>query len=468
MLPPPTPPWRALYDVEFRTVGKEDGVIRWVAAKGAGRFENDVCVRMIGTAIDITARKAAEAELRLLNDSLESQVEERTRALMVSEEALRQAQKMEAVGQLTGGIAHDFNNLLTGITGSLEMMQARTAQGRPEAAARYIEVAQGAARRAASLTQRLLAFSRRQTLDPKPTDPNRLIRGMEELIRRTLGPQVTLDVADGQGVWPMLVDPSQLENALLNLAINGRDAMPDGGRLTVETCNVSLDEPGGRERDLPPGEYVCVCVADTGTGMSPDVAARAFDPFFTTKPLGAGTGLGLSMVYGFARQSGGQVRIDSELGEGTALRLYFPRHDTGEAIADASHAGREPQPQGAGEVVLVIDDEPSIRMLIGEVLEDAGYAAIETSDGPSGLRVLQSDTKIDLLITDVGLPGGMNGRQIADAGRGLRPGLKVLFITGYAENAAVGNGLLEPGMEVLTKPFPMDVLAQRIRAMIES
>jgi len=386
-------------------------------------------------------------------------------ALAHTEEQLRQSQKMEAVGQLTGGIAHDFNNLLTGITGSLELLQTRVAQGRLGEVERYVTAAQGAAKRAASLTHRLLAFSRRQTLDPKPTNINRLVTGMEELIRRTVGPAVTVEVVGAAGLWTTLIDPSQLENALLNLCINARDAMPDGGQLTIETANKWLDLRAARERELPPGQYLSLCVTDTGTGMTPDVIKRAFDPFFTTKPIGMGTGLGLSMVYGFARQSGGQVRIYSEIGRGTTMCIYLPRHhgqeDDAEGVADLVDAPRAEQ----GRAVLVVDDEPTVRMLVAEVLEDLGCTAIEAADGAAGLRVLQSDARIDLLITDVGLPGGMNGRQVADAGRVLRPGLKVLFITGYAENAVVGNGHLDYGMHVLTKPFAMEVLASQIRQL---
>ena len=322
-----------------------------------------------------------------------------------------------------------------------------------------------ARRRAAALTHRLLAFSRRQTLDPKPTDVNRLVIGIEELIRRAVGPQITLEVVTAVGLWPTLIDAAQLESALLNLCINARDAMPEGGRITIETANKWLDERTAKERDLPPGQYLSVCVTDTGTGMTPDVIARAFEPFFTTKPLGQGTGLGLSMVYGFVRQSGGQVRIYSEVGSGTTMCLYLPRHygDADEAGASASTAtgARE----RTGKTVLVVDDEPSVRMLVTEVLEEHGYSGIEASDGPSGLRILESDTQIDLLITDVGLPGGLNGRQLADAARVTRPDLKVLFITGYAENAIIGNGQLAPGMRVLTKPFVMTTLAERIAEM---
>ena len=386
--------------------------------------------------------------------------------LREAEEALRQSQKMEAVGQLTGGIAHDFNNLLTGIIGSLELLQTRLGQGRVKDIDRYVTAAQGAAKRAAALTHRLLAFSRRQTLDPRPTDLNRLVMGMEELIRRTVGPEITLEVVAAGGLWPTLIDASQLENALLNLCINARDAMPGGGRLTIETANRWLDEHGAGERDLEPGQYVSLCVTDTGAGMTADVIERAFDPFFTTKPIGQGTGLGLSMVYGFVRQSGGQVRIYSEVGQGTTMCLYLPRHYAKEADRPSASATRTAIRPQASHTILIVDDEPSIRMLLTDALEEIGFNVLEAHDGPTGLNILQSDATIDLLVTDVGLPGGMNGRQLADAARTTRPALKVLFITGYAENAIIGNGQLAPDMQVLTKPFVVETLASRVLDMI--
>ncbi|TZG28146.1 PAS domain-containing protein [Sphingomonas montanisoli] len=383
-----------------------------------------------------------------------------------AEDALRQAQKMEAVGQLTGGLAHDFNNLLAAISGNLELLEKRIDQGRVAGLQRYIDNAQGGARRAAALTQRLLAFSRRQTLDPKPTDVNRLILGMEDLVHRSIGPLNELEIVGAAGLWTTRIDAPQLENALLNLCINARDAMaPNGGRITIETANKWLDDRASMERDMAPGQYISICVSDTGTGMDGETMARAFDPFFTTKPLGEGTGLGLSMVYGFARQSGGQVRIYSEVGRGTNMCIYLPRHH-GTAEEEALAHGHETD-HGDGERVLVIDDEPAIRALVVEVLEDAGYVAIEAPDGASGLQILSTDQRIDLLITDVGLPGGMNGRQVADAARVYRSALKVLFITGFAENAAVGNGLLAPGMEVITKPFAMNALSNKIRDLME-
>ncbi|MFL5239728.1 MAG: response regulator [Rhizomicrobium sp.] len=380
------------------------------------------------------------------------------------EEQLRQAQKMEAVGQLTGGLAHDFNNLLQGIIGALDRAQHRIQQGRASEADRFIGAAIESANRAASLTHRLLAFSRRQTLDPKPTDANKLIAGMEDLIKRTVGPNILVEVVGSAGLWPTLVDAPQLESAVLNLAINARDAMPNGGKLIIETANKWLDDRAARERDVLPGQYVSVCVTDTGVGMSPEVVARAFDPFFTTKPIGQGTGLGLSMIYGFARQSGGQVRIYTEVGKGTTMCLYLPRHFgiSEEPEVTSSH---EPD-QGFGETVMIVDDEATVRMLVDEVLTENSYRVLEAPDAASAMKILNSDQSIDLLITDVGLPGSMNGRQLADAARTTRQNLKVLFITGYAENAAVGNGHLEPGMEILTKPFPMASLANKVREML--
>ena len=383
------------------------------------------------------------------------------------EEQLRQSQKMEAVGQLTGGLAHDFNNLLTGISGSIEMMQMRLTQGRTADFDRYFMAAQGAVKRAAALTHRLLAFSRRQTLDPKPTSVNRLLGDLEELVRRTVGPSVQVEVVGASGLWPTLVDPNQLENAVLNLCINARDAMPDGGKLTIETANKWIDQRASRSHDLPVGQYISVCVTDTGVGMTPEVVSKAFEPFYTTKPLGEGTGLGLSMIYGFARQSGGQVRIYSEVGQGTTACIYLPRHSEEASALEDYELPTNPNAPGDGEVVLVIDDDPIIRMLVAEILSDSGYAVIEAPDGPAGLKVLESNARIDLLITDVGLPGGMNGRQVADAARLGRPGLKVLFITGYAENAVIGQSRLDNGMFVMTKPFQMDSIAQRISEIIQ-
>ena len=417
---------------------------------------------------DITARRRAELALEKLNVTLEQQVEERTAELMVAEEALRQAQKMEAVGQLTGGLAHDFNNILAGISGSLEMMNTRLAQGRVGDLSRYINGAMGASKRASSLTQRLLAFSRRQTLDPKPLNINTLVDSMLDLVIRSVGPEIKVETVGAAGLWPTFVDTSQLENALLNLCINARDAMPNGGKLTIETGNRWMDERAARMRGLEPGQYVSLCVSDTGTGMSQDIIERAFDPFFTTKPIGQGTGLGLSMVYGFAGQSGGAARIYSELGKGTMICIYLPRYSGSIDTADPEAEASIDAPRADGdETILVVDDEPLVRMLAVEELQDLGYSVIEAEDAPSALRLLNSNRQISLLITDVGLPGGMNGRQLADAARGNRPDLEVLFITGYAENAVLNHGHLEHGMHVMTKPFQLDVFAQRVKSLIK-
>jgi PAS domain S-box-containing protein len=450
-------PWRALETAEREGRFTSEG---WRVRKDGSHFWASVVIdpirddhgELIGfTKItrDLTERREAQLELER------------------SQQALFQSQKMEAVGQLTGGIAHDFNNLLTGITGSLELIRIRMAQGRTNDVERYITAALGAGARAATLTHRLLAFSRQQTLEPKAVDVNRLVANMEELVRRTVGPGTTIETVLAAGLWPSFCDPNQLENAILNLCINARDAMPDGGRVTIETANTWVDHAGEIERDMESGQYVAISVSDTGSGMPPDIVAKAFDPFFTTKPQGKGTGLGLSMIYGFAKQSGGQARIYSEVGQGTSVKIYLPRH-RGKADQDGLDEARaEPPRAEAGETVLVVDDEPTVRMLIGDTLGELGYQAIESADAASALSVLESDAKIDLLITDVGLPGNMNGTQMVDAARIQRPQLKVLFITGYAENATISNGRLDPGMQVLSKPFPMDKLAARIRSILE-
>ncbi|CAO4157187.1 Histidine kinase [Methylorubrum extorquens] len=424
----------------------KDGAYRWLSWTAVPDEDR---IHAVGR--DVTAEKGA------------------AQALVETEEALRQAQKMEAVGQLTGGIAHDFNNLLTGIVGSLDLMQTRIAQGRTDTIEKYAKAAMSSANRAAALTHRLLAFARRQPLDPKPVNANTLVTSLEDLLRRTIGEAIGLEIVTSGGLWPTLCDPHQLESAILNLAINARDAMPDGGKLTIETCNTHLDRAYAKlHPGVVPGQYICICVTDTGTGMPPDVIARAFDPFFTTKPIGQGTGLGLSMIYGFARQSEGHAKIYSEVGKGTTVKIYLPRHRGTLAAEDAETAGlTEAHRAEAGETVLVVEDEPVVRDLIVEVLHDLGYQALEAQDGPSGLAILQSRERIDLLVTDVGLPG-LNGRQLADQARESRPELKVLFITGYAENAVFGNGHLDLGMQMITKPFPVEALATRIREMIES
>ncbi|MEO7072634.1 MAG: PAS domain-containing protein [Rhodanobacter sp.] len=420
-----------------------DGSYRWLSWVAIPEDDKIYC-----SARDITTEKEAAA------------------ALVRTEAALRQSQKMEAVGQLTGGLAHDFNNLLGGIMGAMEVVQMKLDEGKAEDVPRYLELGEAAVRRAASLTQRLLAFSRQQTLDPRATDINRLVGGMEDLIRRTIGPSVQLEVLGTADLWPSLVDPPQMENALLNLCINARDAMPEGGQLSIETANCGLDEHAAATYELDPGQYVSLSVTDTGSGMSPEVIARAFDPFFTTKPIGQGSGLGLSMIYGFARQSGGQVRIHSELGAGTTVRIYLPRHDHMPADIAPESTAHVSQPGGHHETILVVEDEPSIRELVCEMLTEAGYNLLQATDGDAGLRTLQSPAVIDLLITDVGLPGSMNGRQMADAARVTRPRLKILFMTGYADDSTVGGGHLAVDMHVLTKPFSLDTLRRRVRDIL--
>jgi PAS domain S-box-containing protein len=386
-------------------------------------------------------------------------------ALELAEEQLRQSQKMEAVGQLTGGIAHDFNNLLTGITGSLDIVKRRLDAGRAEDVARFMDAAQTSAQRAAALTHRLLAFARRQSLDTKPSDINGIVAGLEDMLRRALMENITFETIPQPDLWHALTDANQLENALLNLSINARDAMPKGGRLTIETSNVRLGKAYAARNDgVEPGDYVLISVVDTGTGMSPDVIAKAFDPFFTTKPIGQGTGLGLSMIYGFVKQSGGHVRIESEEGRGTTVKLYLRRALAEEEAVEAASLA-SPQP-GQGETILVVEDDATVRLLMTEVLKTLGYRYLEAGDAQAAIPLLASDTPIDLLITDVGLPN-MNGRQLAEIAREHRPALKVLFVTGYAQNAIIRGGFLAPGMEMINKPFALDVLSAKISEMIE-
>jgi PAS domain S-box-containing protein len=463
------------YAHQYR-VRRADGKYYWIEANGRVEFgEDGTPLNFPGVLIDVEERRSVEAQrdlataaLRSLNETLEQRVAARTAELMQAEEKLRQSQKMEAVGQLTGGLAHDFNNLLAGISGSLELLGSRITQGRLADVDRYLVTAQGATKRAAALTHRLLAFSRRQTLDPRPTDVNLLVEGMTELIQRTVGPSIVVRTQGAGDLWPALVDGSQLENALLNLCINSRDAMQDGGRITIGTSNHFVGEAQADALDIPEGEYLTLCVTDTGSGMPADVVAKAFDPFFTTKPIGQGTGLGLSMIYGFAKQSGGQVRIASTSIQGTTICIYLPRYRGDAAVHERNEGTSAAMAMAVGETILVVDDEPTVRMLVTEVLSDLGYTLVEAADSTGGLNLLRSDVRIDLLITDVGLPGGMNGRQMADAAREVRPGLKTLFITGYAESAAIGPGQLEPGMHVLTKPFAIDTLAARVRELMSS
>jgi signal transduction histidine kinase/ActR/RegA family two-component response regulator len=424
------------------------------------------------TAIEANARLEVQAELQRrsqasteMHQRLQEEMQERERA----EDALRHAQKMEAVGQLTGGIAHDFNNMLTGIMGSLDLMQRYIANGRSAEIARFAEAAVTSAQRAAALTHRLLAFSRRQSLNRQRIDPNQLVHSLEELLSRTKGEHIELRIRFGHDIWPVDTDANQLENALLNLVINARDAMPDGGVLRVETANCVLDgslRPLGLEPVIA-GEYVMISVTDTGSGMSPAVLAKAFDPFFTTKPTGQGTGLGLSMIYGFAQQSGGHVNLHSTVGEGTGVHLYLPRHaDTADVENVMQTPENTPRAQ-QGESVLVVEDDQAVRMLVLNVLDELGYRGHPAADARTAIPLLESSLRIDLLVTDVGLPG-LNGRQLAEIARQHRPGLKVLFMTGYAEKAAEKQHFLDDATDMVAKPFTIDVLANKIRDMINA
>jgi len=419
----------------------KDGGYRWITW---GAVFSDGVISGVGR--DFTADKA------------------RAEALHLAEEQLRQSQKMEAIGQLTGGIAHDFNNLLTVIIGSLDMLKRRLDAQRSDGIERFMDAASSSAQRAAALIHRLLAFARRQSLDTRPCNVNLLIEGLDDMLRRTLGERISLETALHHNLWHALSDANQLESALVNLAINARDAMPTGGHLSIDTANTVLDDSytAGLEA-VSSGEYVVISVSDTGSGMSAEVLAKAFDPFFTTKPLGQGTGLGLSMIYGYAKQSGGHVRIYSEVGRGTTVKLYL-RRAPDEQLPLEVESPRAPY--GLGETVLVVEDEASVRMLITEVLDVLGYRYLEAADAKAGLALLGREPQIDLLVTDVGLPD-MNGRQLAEIAREGRPGLKVLFVTGYAESTSVRGGLLAEGMEMMTKPFALDALGSKIREMLE-
>ncbi len=475
---------RSEWDFECRIVRADDGQVRWIEARGRSDASRDnaPATHLLGIVADITERKDAEALLLRSNEQLERRVAERTAELTEAnarlkgeadereriEEALRQSHKMEAVGQLTGGLAHDFNNLLAGISGSLELMRIRAEQGRTAELGRYIDAAMESADRAAALTHRLLAFSRRQTLDQQATDVGGLVAGMTDLFRRTVGPAIRIETRFPNDAWQTLCDGNALESALLNLVINSRDAMPNGGNLRLELSNVTIPTQGpGHSPDLPSGDYVSLQVTDDGVGMTPEVMARAFDPFFTTKPQGQGTGLGLSMMHGFVQQTGGHVRLRSKPGHGTTVTIYLGRYvgATAEQEADAARAAKR---VADNSVVLVVEDEATVRMVIMEALSDSGYTVLEAVDGPTGLRILDSGARVDLLVTDVGLPGGMNGRQLAEAARQRRRGLKVLFVTGYAENAVVGNDNMELGMQLMTKPFAVAALTARVEGMIRN
>lgn len=454
--------------VEERVNMADGSAVVWLSAKAPLFNESGEVVGLIGSSIDVTARKNAELALLELNRTLQKRIDEAIAERETVEATLRQSQKMEAVGQLSGGIAHDFNNLLAGITGSLDMIKLRLSQGRIADVERYAAVASGAIERAATLTHRLLAFSRRQTLVPSCTDVNRLIGGMEELIQRTVGPAIRLKVDLKAELSTCLVDGAQVENSLLNLCINARDALKEGGTIHVSTSNEVLNRGPDLDGELQPGTYLTICVADEGSGMSEETLSRAFEPFFTTKPIGAGTGLGLSMVYGFAKQSGGHVKIRSAIGMGTTVCLHLPHYSAPVDATDEEVTPPVPESTLRDMTVLVVDDEPTVRMFVSEMLAGIGYKVIEAFDGVSGLQILESNSPIDLLITDIGLPGGVDGREMVAKGRNSRPALPVLFITGYAEPSIFSDPISEPHTHLITKPFSLEKLISCVNSLIQT
>ncbi len=414
---------------------------------------------------ELTERRRAEAALQTLNSTLEQRVIEAVVERSKAEEQLRQAQKMEAVGQLTGGIAHDFNNMLAVIIGGLNLLQRKLSKGETDVG-RFVEGAMDGAHRAAALTQRLLAFSRQQPLKPEPINANRLVGGMTDLLIRTLGETIKVETVFGAGLWQVEADASQLESALLNLSVNARDAMPDGGKLTVETSNAYVDERYARESAISAGQFVLIAVTDTGTGMPADVVARAFDPFYTTKSVGKGTGLGLSQVYGFVRQSGGNVKIYSEQGVGTTVKIYLPRHygsieQDADATQPSSIEGGVPT-----EIIMVVEDEERVRAVSAEALRELGYTVVEASGPTEAINLIEAGQALSLLFTDVVMPE-MSGRQLVDILRKKNPELKVLYTTGYTRNAIVHNGILDPGTQLLPKPFNLEDLAAKVRSILD-
>ena len=465
---------------EFRIVRPSDGELRWIEARRIIVYDADGRpVRVVGVSADVTDRKRALVELRAFTETLEEAVKDRTRQLEAenearkrAEESLRQAQKMEAVGQLTGGVAHDFNNLLTIILGGLDTIGRQIPALPPSAAVSRIvranEMALQGVQRAVTLTSRLLAFSRQQALAPQVVDANKLVAGICDFLRRTLGEAVALETVLAGGLWRTFADPNQLENVLLNLALNARDAMPNGGKLTIETANCFLDRAyiSALSEPVEPGQYIMIAVADTGAGMDRATLERAFDPFFTTKEVGKGTGLGLSQVYGFVRQSGGHVKIYSEPGEGTTVKIYLRRHAGEEdTAADPSNARDVARAIGA-ETILVVEDDEELRTYTTDSLRELGYAVLAAKDGPSALHVLEKN-RVDLLFTDVVMPGGMNGRELADAATRRWPGLKVLFTTGYTRNAIVHHGRLDAGVHMIGKPFSYGELSAKVRQLLD-
>jgi PAS domain S-box-containing protein len=461
------------FELDFRIVRPNDKELRWILARRLVFYdEAGKPVRVVGVSIDVTDQKRATAQLRAFTETLEAAVKDRTRQLEAenearrkAEELLRQSQKMDAIGQLTGGVAHDFNNVLAVIISGINLLERRLARG--EDVKRLIDGISDAAYRAAGLTHRLLAFSRQLPLAPTAIDANQMVKSISELLRQTLGEATVLETVLAGGLWKTHADAGQLENAILNLAINARDAMPDGGKVTIETLNCYLDDDYvSNYPDLNAGQYVMIAVSDEGTGMLPETMDRAIDPFFTTKAVGKGTGLGLSQVYGFVKQSKGHLKLYSEIGHGTAVKIYLPRYYGVEQVADVAAVARQPERRGtSSEVILVVEDEERIREVTTEALRELGYTALPAASAKQALQILESRPEIGLLFTDIVMPD-MNGRRLAEAALKLRPKLKVLYTTGYTRNAVVHNGVLDPGVNFIAKPFTVDQLGQKIREVL--
>ena len=461
------------FELDFRIVRPNDNELRWILARRLVFYdEAGKPVRVVGVSIDVTDQKRATAQMRAFTETLEAAVKDRTRQLEAenearrkAEELLRHSQKMEAIGQLTGGVAHDFNNMLAVIISGASLLERRLAKG--EDVKRLIDGISDAAYRAAGLTHRLLAFSRQLPLAPSALDANQMVKSISELLRQTLGEATVLETVLAGGLWKTHADASQLENAILNLAINARDAMPDGGRVTIETLNCCLDDDYvSNYPDLVAGQYVMIAVSDEGTGMSPEIMERAIDPFFTTKAVGKGTGLGLSQVYGFVKQSKGHLKLYSEIGHGTAVKIYLPRYYGSEQPVDGAAVLREPERKGTQSgVILVVEDEDRIREVTTEALRELGYTVFHAASGKQALQILERRPEIGLLFTDIVMPD-MNGRRLAEAALKLRPNLKVLYTTGYTRNAVVHNGVLDPGVNFIAKPFTVDQLGQKLREVL--
>jgi signal transduction histidine kinase len=470
------------FELEFRIVRPKDNALRWIEARRLVFYDAaGAPARVVGVSVDVTDRKRQMVELRNFTEALEAAVKERTRELEAqnearrkAEEQLRQAQKMEAVGQLTGGIAHDFNNLLTVILGGLDaigrQVPALPASPAKDRISRAKDMALQGVRRAVTLTSRLLAFSRQQPLEPKPVDANRLIADTADILRRTLGESIALETVLAGGLWRTHADPNQLENAILNLAVNARDAMPNGGKMTIETANCYLDDAyvTAATEPIESGQYVLIAIADTGLGMDRPTLERVFEPFFTTKEVGKGTGLGLSQVYGFVHQSAGHVKIYSEVGEGTTAKIYLPRY-----LGDDERAEDDVAPRGSAraigaESILVVEDDDTLRAHSVETLRELGYRVLMAPNGAAALDILSREAQVDLLFTDIVMPGSFNGRQLADEATRRRPGLKVLFTTGYTRNAIVHHGRLDAGVQLIVKPFSYEELGTKIRALLDA